>query len=91
MADTQIIITDYDHDQKTGHISVRVKSRTKDGNATWDGPERTYGCDAVMFRSRFNSDIAQFEAWVVHQHKANEGAHKELTQALLARKGKVIG
>jgi hypothetical protein len=82
---------DYDQSPKTGHISVRVKSHTVDGKSSWDGPERVYGVDALAFRGRFKSDIAQFEAWVCAEHRANVGADQVLTAALLARKGRIIG
>ena len=91
MAKTEIIIVDYSQDARTGHISVRVKSHTVDGNASWDGPERIYGMDALAFRGRFKGDIEQFEAWVVSEHRQNLGADLVLTDALLKRKGKVIG
>jgi hypothetical protein len=89
--ETKIIIVDYDHNPRTGHISVRVKSRTIEENASWDGPEMVYGVDALAFRHRFNGDIEQFEAWVVAEHRHNMGANVKLTAALLARKGRVIG
>lgn len=89
--ETKITIVDYSVDSRTGHIAVRVKSRTVDGNSSWDGPEMVYGVDALAFRKRFNSDIEQFEAWVSHEHQSNIGANMKLTQALLQRKGKQIG
>ena len=91
MAETSIMIVDYAQDGRTGHISVRVKSHTVDGNASWDGPERIYGVDALAFRGMFKGDIEQFENWVCAEHRQNMGADLVLTDALLKRKGKVIG
>lgn len=90
-AETQIIIEDYQQNPKTGHITVYVKSHTVDGNNSWDGPVMTYGVDAIAFKNRFGGDIAQFESWVVAEHKSITGADATLTAALEARKGKVIG
>ena len=90
-AETKIIIVDYEQNGLTGHITVKVKTHTADGNSSWDGPIMQYGVDALAFRTRFSGDIEQFEAWVVSEHRANIGANQKLTEALLARKGKVIG
>lgn len=88
---TKIILVRYGQDQRTGHITVTVKSKTTDGDHTWDGPERQYGCDATSFRERFNSDPEQFEAWIASEHKQYLGANAKLMEHLDTRKGKVIG
>jgi hypothetical protein len=90
-AETQIIIVDYQQNAKTGYITVLVKSHTVDGGNSWDGPVMPYGVDTIAFKNRFGGDIAQFEAWVVAEHKSLTGANVTLTAALEARKGKVIG
>lgn len=89
--ETKIIIHDYQVHPNTGHVTVLVKSHTADGKAEWDGPLMAYGADAVTFRHRFNSDPAQFENWVASEHRANMGAQPGLIDALLKRKGQVIG
>ena len=91
MAETQIIITECHQNPKTGHITITVKSHTVDGNSEWDGPEVDYGVDVLAFRSRFNSDLAQFEQYIANQHKVYIGANPALEQALQERKGKAIG
>lgn len=90
-ATTQIKIIDYGQDQKTGHISIRVKSQTVDGNSSWEGPEMVYGVDAVSFVKRFNSDIEQVKTWIAGQHKVYIGASKSLAEELEKLKGQVIG
>lgn len=91
MAESQIIIHDYHVDQNTGHVSVFVKTHTVEGSASWDGPTRRYGIDAVAFRDRFEGNVQQFENWVASEHRAYEGAHVDLVDHLLQRKGKAIG
>lgn len=89
--ETRITITDYNVDSKSGHISVKVKSQTTDGNQSWEGPEMVYGVDAVSFVNRFHSNIEEFEAWVSSQHQQYRGASQQLIDALQERKGKIIG
>jgi len=89
--DTEIILVRYRQDESSGYIAVTVKSRTTDGASSWDGPEMTYGVDAVGFVHRFNSSMEQFEAWVASQHQQYVGANRDLLTKLEARKGMVIG
>lgn len=88
---TEIIIDGYRHDETNGHVSVLVHARTVEGNSSWDGPKHTYGVDAIAFAHRFNSDIEQFESWIISQHRHKLGVHEKLMEALGKRKGKVIG
>jgi hypothetical protein len=89
-AKTNVMIHDYKVDANTGRIELHLKSKTVDGNATWEGPVKQYSVDPQMFRDRFNGDIAQFEAWASAEHKAVVGVPPGLTDALLKRKGSVI-
>ena len=88
---TEILLVGYHQDQRTGHISARVKSRTTDGTSTMDGPEMVYGVDALAFRHRFNSNPEEFEAWIANQHRAYIGASQAIMEHLSKRKGMVIG
>lgn len=88
---TEIIVEGTHVHPATGHITIRVKTVTKDGNQIQTGPVRGYGVDAVAFRSRFNSDLNQFLDWVRSEHRGNEGAHGELVDKLTKLAGQKIG
>lgn len=88
---SEIVVLSISVDQRTGHITMSVRTRTKNGNAEWYGPTRNYGADAATFRGRFSGDMKQFTAWVASEHKMYVGAHAELTESLMKLQGQVIG
>lgn len=90
-AKTEIHVHDVSVHPSTGHVTYVLKARTTDGNAVWDGPKATYGVDPHTLRDRFNGDIAQFEAWAASEHRALVGADPKLVDAVMKRKGVVIG
>jgi hypothetical protein len=90
-AKTEVIIHDVNVHPSTGHVSYVLKTRTTDGNASWEGPKATYGVDAQTLRDRFNGDIAQFEVWAANEHKSLTGPHPDVLEAVMKRKGQVIG
>lgn len=74
----------------SGHITVRVKTVTTDGQSTRTGPVRGYGVDAVGFVKRFNSDKTQLLNWIKSQHQAYDGADVTLATELMKLKGQAI-
>ena len=91
MAETKVIIDDYRVHPHTGHIEVDVHCHTVEGSASWDGPAKTYGFDRHIFHHQFNNDIEQLETYVAKQHRVMMGPPPGLVDALVKRKGKVIG
>ena len=91
MADgTEIQVEDIAVHPASGHISIKVKTVTTQGTASWAGPSRTYGCDAAAFQTRFKGDVNQLKAWVKSQHSCYQGVHADLVKALNDLKGKAI-
>ena len=87
---TQILIEDVNVHIHSGHISIKVKSVTTQGQQSWEGASRTYGVDAAAFQSRFGGDLEHLKAWIKSQHKAYNGAHPDLVAALHKLKGQVL-
>jgi hypothetical protein len=87
---TIIEIIDSGIHPESGHISIRVRSVTTKGTASWSGPVRTYGCDAAMFKHRFNGDIEQMKAWIKSEHIGYDGAHADLVDAVTKMKGTTL-
>lgn len=91
MADGTVIkIEDIGVHPHSGHINIRVKSITTQGNQSWEGPQRSYGCDAAAFQSRFGGDVDHLLAWVKSQHSCYQGVHTDLVAKLHALKGKEL-
>jgi hypothetical protein len=91
MADgKKIMVTDSHIHADTGHVNITVQTVTTEGNKSWNGPKRTYGMDALMFRSRFGSDIENVKKWIKQQHLAYDGAHQDLMDAVGKLKGTEI-
>lgn len=91
MADNKkIIVTDSHVHAESGYVSITVQTVTTQGNQTWNGAKRTYGMDALMFKSRFGSDIENVKTWIKSQHLAYDGAHQELMDAVGRLKGTEI-
>jgi len=88
---TTVVVEEYSVNKMTGHITVSVHCHTVDGNASWDGPSKTYSTDIQMFRDKFQADIAVFENWVAREHSSITGPPTGLVEALAVRKGRVIG
>lgn len=87
---TEMIIESIGLNEQTGHVSVQVYSKTTDGTASWLGPKRTYGVDAVAFRNRFNGDVDDVLRWIASEHKQYLGHHEALQAELRKREGMVI-
>lgn len=87
---SKIVITNSYMHEGTGHLNIEVQTVTTQGNQTWNGPKVAYGCDAQMFRLRFNSDVEQLKAWIRSEHLAYNGAHQELKDAVGSLKGTEI-
>lgn len=75
----------------TGHITIRVQSKTKHETSTWMGHAKDYGVDVETFRGRFNSDIEQLKTYIVSQHRAMIGVHTQLVEELTKLEGQEIG
>jgi hypothetical protein len=88
--ETKIIIYDVHVHPETGYVTYTLQTVTKDGSRSWMGPKKQYGTDQQMLRDRFNSDIAQFEAWAAREHRAIVGVHPEFVDQMMKRKGQVI-
>lgn len=85
------IIHDIGVHPQSGHITAWVKSVTTNGKASWDGPLRGYGVDAMMFHHHFAGDIEQVKSYILSLHTAYDGAHLELVDNLMKLKGQHIG
>lgn len=88
---TEVIIKDVNVHPQTGHITVRVFTKTTDGGASWTGPEKDYGVDANHFAGHLNGDVEQLKKWILNQHQAYTGVHMGLVGELAKLKGQVIG
>jgi len=90
MADTKIKVRDVTVHPETGHLTYHVYAETTEGQHTWPGPVKLYGCDPQMLRDRFNGNLEEFEAWVKSQHAPFVGAHPAIQKAAMSRKGKEL-
>lgn len=91
MADEKYIEVEGVHvHPETGYITIRVKTVTKQGQTTWNGPVRGYGMDGASFIHRFNGDMEQVKNWIKSQHMPYHGAHVDLVAALHKLKGSKI-
>ena len=86
----KIIVTDSHVNAESGHVNITVQTVTTQGNQSFNGPKKTYGCDANMYRSRFGSDIENVKKWIKSQHLAYDGAHQDLMDAVGKLKGTEI-
>lgn len=75
----------------TGHITIRVQSKTTHESATWLGHAKDYGVDVELFRGRFNSSIEQLKTYIASQHRAMIGVHTGLVEELTKLEGQEIG
>lgn len=78
-------------DPKTGHMTVRLRSETTNGNAHWHGHLKDWGCDAETFHGRFGGDEDQLKTYFANQHRAMMGVHTGLVEKLTRWEGEVIG
>lgn len=91
MADgTHMVIEGVHVHPDTGYITIRVKTVTTQGAATWNGPIRGYGMDAAAFQRRFNGDMEQVKDWLKSEHAPYHGTHVQLVAALHRLKGTKI-
>lgn len=90
MAETKIVVKDVHIHPETGYVTYHVQSETVEGNQTWKGPVKQYGCDTQMLRDRFNGNLEEFEAFIKSEHGPLVGAHPKLVEAAVARKGKAL-
>lgn len=88
---TEIFVREVRHDQKTGHITVRLQATTTHETATWDGMVADYGVSADLFYGLFKEDIDELCKYLVAQHRAKIGRHDVLTDKLNELIGKKIG
>jgi hypothetical protein len=91
VATSQVIVDDYHVHPQSGHITITVTTHTKTANSKWKGETKQYGCDIQTLRDRFAGDIQQFENWVAAEHKSMTGPPPGLAEAVMVRKGRVIG
>jgi hypothetical protein len=91
MADTKIVVKDVQIHPETGYVTYHVYSDNSNGNIQWHGPVKQYGCDHQMLRDRFHGSLEEFEAYVANEHRPFSGADPSMTEAVLKRKGAVIG
>ena len=83
----KIIVVDSHIHADSGHVNITVQTVTTEGNKTWNGPKKTYGMDANMFRSRFGSDVENVKKWIKQAHLAYDGAHQDLQDTVAKLKG----
>lgn len=89
--ETKIVCKAVRVDPNTGHITVRVRAETRNGNAQWFGHWKDWGFDAETYHGRFAGDEEQLKTYVVGKHKALMGVHAGLVESLTKWEGKTIG
>ena len=76
---------------QTGHVAIRLQSRTTHDTASWDGPLKDWGVDAETFYYRFGGSKQQLLDYLVGEHKAFMGRHAAFTEELTQLEGTKIG
>jgi hypothetical protein len=89
--ESKIVVEDVMVNPATGHITLWVKTTTTDGKASWDGPLRGHGVDALRFHHQFGGDEEQLKSYVCALHQMYSGVHLDLVDRLMKMKGTSIG